>query len=193
MCASSSSAWLTSSKRTIPFQLQLMSEDRDLLLSDLLHRLRLTPEEYRAFSRTDTEATLIKVHLLTAAAVYFNTQAVREFGGRAGAARSRGLVEQVIGAAFQTYADVDPHPGPFDKATMLWRGITQGHPFNDGNKRTGFLLAAYYLDLTGHPFPATFPFDDALALSIGLSSGTLRDLTVIAREVEWMWRGIRLE
>src|SRR5215212_7309335 len=54
-----------------------------------------------------------------------------------GAVRDRGLVEQAVAAAFQTYVGVDPHPGPFDKAAMPLRGITQGHRFNDGNKRTG--------------------------------------------------------
>ncbi|MBI4491217.1 MAG: Fic family protein [Chloroflexi bacterium] len=34
-------------------------------------------------------------------------------------------------------------PDPFEKAAMLLRGITQGHPFYNGNKRTGFLPAAY--------------------------------------------------
>jgi prophage maintenance system killer protein len=31
---------------------------------------------------------------------------------------------------------------------MLWRAITQVHPFNDGHKkRTGFIVAAYALEL----------------------------------------------
>ena len=47
---------------------------------------------------------------------------------------------------------------------MLLRGNTRGHPFNDGNKRTGFLLAAYYLALVGHPAPARLPPDDAVNL-----------------------------
>ncbi|CAN5831438.1 hypothetical protein BH23CHL2_BH23CHL2_10860 [soil metagenome] len=81
------------------------------------------------------------MRLLTAAATYFNILVVADFGGRRGPARDARLVEQVVGAAFQTFEGVDPHPGPFDKAAMLLRGITQGHPFNDGNKRTGFLLA----------------------------------------------------
>lgn len=56
--------------------------------------------------------------------------------------RSRGLVEQVVGAAFQTFERIDPHADPFERAAMRLRGVTQGHPFGDGNKRTGFLLAA---------------------------------------------------
>jgi len=51
--------------------------------------------------------------VLTAAATYFNVLALQEFGGRPGAAREPGLVEQVVGAAFQTFGDYVPHPHPF--------------------------------------------------------------------------------
>lgn len=80
--------------------------------------------------------------MLSAAALYFNTLAVAEFGGRQGKVRQEGLVEQVAAAAWQTYTGVGPRPDPRDKAAVLWRGITAGHPFQDGNKRTGFILAA---------------------------------------------------
>jgi prophage maintenance system killer protein len=48
---------------------------------------------------------------------------------------------------------------------MLLRGITQGHPFNDGNKRTGFLLATYYLNLVGIRPPAAY--DEAQTIALG--------------------------
>lgn len=164
-----------------------MTEADDPSLSELLGRFHLTPVERREFLRTDTEATLVKVRLLTGAAVYFNTTAVADYGGRAGPTRGLELVEQVVGAAFQTYEGEDPHPGAFDKAAMLLRGITAGHPFQDGNKRTGFLLAAYYLDLTGHAFPDRFAFDEAESLSLRVSAGELRDVAEIAAELARLW------
>src|SRR6266508_5638400 len=123
-----------------------MSRGSDHPLEDLLHEFPLTPAERVAFDRIDIRSVLICVQHLVAAAHWFNAMAVNEFGGRLGPARDRGLVEQVIAAAFQRFESTNPHPTPFDKAAMLLRGITQGHPFNDGNKRTGFLVAAYYLD-----------------------------------------------
>jgi len=164
-----------------------MTDADDPSLSDLLGRFRLTPVERRDFLSTDSEATLAKVRLLTAAAVYFNTAAVAEYGGRRGPTRSLELVEQVIGATFQSYGGVDPHPATFDKAAMLLRGITAGHPFQVGNKRTGFLVAAYYLDLTGDPFPDHFAFDEAQTLCIRVSAGELRHIERIAAELERLW------
>ena len=132
------------------------------------------------FTRSDSESTASKVRLLSAAATYFNVLAVAEFGGRLGVERQEGLVEQVVAAAFQTYGGEDPHPGPFDKAAMLLRGITQGHPFADGNKRTGFLLAVYYLDRVGHVLHADLPRSEVVSFCRSVSAGEVRDLSIIA-------------
>lgn len=157
-------------------------------LSEILSQLRFLLQQPVDFTRTDPEATEAKVRLLTAAATYFNVMAVTEFGGRQGLARDPRLVEQVVAAAFQTYAEIDPHPGPFDKAAMLLRGITQGHPFNDGNKRTGFLTATYYLRLVGVQPQHPVDVDEAVALCIRVSAGELRDVEQIASELQRLWR-----
>ncbi len=70
---------------------------------------------------------------------------------------------------------------------MLLRGITQGHPFNDGNKRTGFLVATYYLDRMGHPLPRALPERDVVALCLRVSAGDIRDVDAIAAELARLW------
>jgi len=70
---------------------------------------------------------------------------------------------------------------------MLLRGITQGHPFNDANKRTGFLIAAYYLEQVGFPLPARTAPDEAVALCLRISKGDLREIAVIQRELQALW------
>jgi death-on-curing protein len=149
-------------------------------LSDLLSRLPFALQEPVDFTQDDTQTTHAKVRLLTAAATYFNLLVVSEFGGRLGAARAPGLVEQVVAAAFQTFGGEDPHPGVFAKAAILLRGVTQGHPFNDGNKRTGFLVATYYLDRVGYvPRPNLAP-EDVIRFCRQVSAGQVRDVRVIA-------------
>ena len=162
-----------------------MPEDQPSL-ADLLEQVRFFLARPVDFSSDETESLPTKVRVLTAA-TYFNTLSVADFGGRAGPARAPGLVEQVVAAAFQTFADVDPHPSTFDKAAMLLRGITQGHPFNDGNKRTGFLLAAYYLLLAGLPAPTSLDEDGIVDLSMRVSAGEVRDVEEIARELRMLW------
>ena len=157
-------------------------------LEQLLARITVTLQQPIDFAHTDTETTLVKIRLLSAVAVYYNVLAVADFGGRVGPVRGEGLVEQAVAAAFQTFEGVDPHPGAFEKAAMLLRGITQGHPFNDGNKRTGFLLAGYYLQRMGYAFPDPLAIDAAEALCMRVSAGELRDIEGIADELGQIWR-----
>ncbi len=164
-----------------------MVDDPQPALGDMLRRLEIVLSEPVDFARTDTATTLAKVRLLTAAATYFNILAVTDFGGRSGAVRAEGLVEHAVGAAFQTFEGVDPHPGHFEKAAMLLRGITQGHPFNDGNKRTGFLVASYYLRLVGYHWPARLPEDSVIAFCLRVSAGEVRDIDEIGAQLRQFW------
>lgn len=152
-----------------------------------LSRLDVAAAEQLDWTRTEPETTEAKVRLLTVVASYFNVLSLTDFGGRVAPARDARLVEQVIGAAFQTFEGEDPHPTPFDKAAMLLRGITQGHPFNDANKRTGFLTAAYYLEQMRFPLPETASPDQVVDLCIRISKGDLRAVVDIRLELEDVW------
>lgn len=157
-------------------------------LTELLGRVEVLLQEPLDFTQTDPETTQRKVYLLAAVATYLNTLALTEYGGRIGAERQPGLVEQVVAAAFQTFEGVDPHPAPFDKAAMLLRGITQGHPFQDANKRTGFLTASYYLAQMGYEFVDPLPQEQIIGLSLRVSAGELRNVASIADELRPFYR-----
>jgi len=157
-----------------------LGEGDEASLRDLLDRVRFVLCEPIDFPRTDPRTTRDKVGLLTAAATYFKVLAVSDFGGRTGAVRAEGLVEQVIAAAFQTFGGEEPHPSPFDKAAMLLRGITQGHPFTDGNKRTGFLIALYFLRRMGFVPRAGLLQAEVVSFCRRISAGEVRDLDLIA-------------
>ncbi len=159
-----------------------MGDDDDAALSDMLRHLDVaSPHDLQ-------EGSPEVVQFLSEIAAVLNTLAVSDFGGRIGAVRQEGLVEHVIGAALQRFGDVDPHPGAFGKAAMLLRGITAGHPFQDGNKRTGFLLATFYLEQVGHSLPEHLSVESAEALSLAISAGTLRDVEEITRQLEALWQ-----
>lgn len=63
---------------------------------------------------------------------------------------------------------------------MLFRGITQGHPFTDANKRTGFLLAIYYLDWMGYALRSELSPAEVVSFSRRVSAGKVRGLETIA-------------
>ena len=164
-----------------------MTDDPRASLHRLTRRLETVLSEPVDFTKTDTATTLAKVQLLTAAATYFNILAVADFGGPSSVVRAEGLVEHAVGAAFQTFAGADPHPGHFEKAAMLLRGITRGHPFNDGNKRVGFLLAGYYLRLVGYRWPAQLPEQDVISFIVRVSAGDVRHIDEIAEQLRHFW------
>lgn len=158
-----------------------MSESNRSRQAELLGQLRFVLNEPVDFTRTGSESTPGKVRLLAAAATCFNILTVSEHGGRLGPIREPGLVEQVIAAAFQTFADIEPHPTAFDKAAMLLRGITQGHPFQDGNKRTGFLTANYYLARVGYELRRDLDKSEVITFCRRISAGEIRDIDEMAR------------
>jgi hypothetical protein len=81
-------------------------------MQELLQRLPPTAYERAVALRSDPDIVAVFVEILIATAHRFNATAVADFGGRLGPVRDRGLVEQVVAAAFQTYGTVDPHPSP---------------------------------------------------------------------------------
>jgi len=52
-------------------------------------------------------------------------------------------------------------------------GIVLNHPFLDGNKRTGFMTAATFLDMNGLELTATE--ESAVQQTVGLASGQLTE------------------
>lgn len=160
----------------------MRADDIERLLQEIDSLIR----EHAAPEAPDTDVTVLQVRLLTAAACLLNERALGSYGGHPGENRGIDLVEQVVGAAFQTFGGEDAHPDPFEKAAMLLRGITQGHPFGDGNKRTGFMLAGYYLDVIGlRPSGERWSTDIIEDLSNAVSSGRIR--TTIAERLRTLW------
>lgn len=59
----------------------------------------------------------------------------------------------------------------FTMAALYAGGIIRNHPFVDGNKRTGFIAAALFLDLNG--FDIETSQDDVVRTVLDLASGTM--------------------
>lgn len=169
-----------------------MTEFNHDVVTNLLARLRFLLTRTVDFSQNDSATTAAKVRLLTAAAMYFNVLAITEFGGRPGPLRQSGLVEQVVAAAFQSFGGEDPRPDPFDKAAMLLRGIIQGHPFTDGNKRTGFLVATFYLHRMGFVLRPDLSLTEVASFCRQVSAGEIRDVAIMAVTFQ-AWTGPRRE
>lgn len=58
-----------------------------------------------------------------------------------------------------------------DLAAAYAHGIVKNHPFNDGNKRAGFIAAAVFLDINGVELTMSEP--EATLAFLGLADGSI--------------------
>jgi death-on-curing protein len=63
-----------------------------------------------------------------------------KFGGSRGI-RDKELLNSAINRPYQTFDGKELYPTAIDKAAAILESIVKNHPFSDGNKRTGYVLA----------------------------------------------------
>lgn len=92
-----------------------------------------------------------------------------QHGGLAGV-RDAGLLESALAKPRNLFAYSSPTLP--EMAASYATGIIRNHPFLDGNKRTGFMLAATFLELNGMKFAATE--ESVVHMTLGLADGKLK-------------------
>jgi death-on-curing protein len=90
-------------------------------------------------------------------------------GGAAGV-RDEGLLKSALARPQQIHAYGDK-PDTVELAAAYTAGIVRNHPFIDGNKRTGFLVGALFLEMNGYSLTASE--EGATQAVLGLAAGTL--------------------
>lgn len=93
-----------------------------------------------------------------------------DYGGSSGL-RDEGLLESALGKPVNLFAY--GKPTLFALAASYAVGIVKNHPFVDGNKRTGFVAAAAFLDSNGIELVASEA--DATLKTLGLAAGEISE------------------
>jgi len=103
-------------------------------------------------------------------ALVLHERLVADFGGLAGV-RDRGLLESAMARPRQivAYGRADI----VELAAAYAAGIVRNHPFIDGNKRVGFMLAYVFLVRNGYRFTASEA--EATRAVLDLASGALTE------------------
>jgi len=65
-----------------------------------------------------------------------------------------------------TFDGKELYPGIFEKASALVHSLIRNHPFNDGNKRTGLAITAWFLRQNGWKLVA--PEDDLIQFTLDI-------------------------
>ena len=80
--------------------------------------------------------------------LYLHRELIKATGGLDGL-RDDNLLQSALLSPMQTYNSVELFPSLIDKAVRLACGLTQNHPFIDGNKRIGAHAMLVTLKLNG--------------------------------------------
>lgn len=109
-----------------------------------------------------TEPTWIESSLVHS----LHNELLNRFGGSTGV-RDSGLLDSALARPQQAY-----HYGGsnlFELAAIYSHGIVKNHPFIDGNKRTGLVAGALFLEINGYRFQA--PEAEAVLQTLALAAG----------------------
>jgi len=103
-------------------------------------------------------------------ALAIHEMVLAQHGGLAGV-RDEGLLAS--GLAKPQNLFIYGKPSPPEMAASHAAGIVLNHPFLDGNKRTGFMLAATFLELNGLGFTASE--ESVVRITLALAAGKLKE------------------
>ena len=110
-----------------------------------------------------------------------HAEAIVNFGGLPGI-RDAALLDSALDKPKNLLA-YGEKPSLFDLTAALCVGIVKNHPFLDGNKRTGLLVARAFLFLNGQVFEPTEV--DEVNMMVGVADGTV-DVVMLA---SWLASG----
>jgi len=97
-------------------------------------------------------------------------QSLAQFGGAAGI-RDEGMLDSALGKPQNLLAY--GKPSVFELAASYAFGLVKNHPFIDGNKRAGFLVAVTFLQLNGWRLEANEV--DATLRTLALAAGEMTE------------------
>jgi death-on-curing protein len=82
-----------------------------------------------------------------------------------------GRLEAAVAQPRASFDGKDLYPGVIEKAAALGFSLVMGHPFVDGNKRTGHAAMETFLVLNGYELNA--PVDEQERTMLGLAAGKI--------------------
>jgi death-on-curing protein len=109
-------------------------------------------------------------HLTLGEVVALHRRLIATTGGARGI-RDLGGLEAALAQPRASFDGDDLHPGVVEKAAALGFSLVMGHPFVDGNKRTGHAAMETFLVLNGYELNA--PVDEQERVMLELAAGEL--------------------
>lgn len=112
--------------------------------------------------------------------IKINKDQISEWGGLHGI-RDYKLLEAAVLTPQSTFHGKYLYEDIFHMAAAYARGIIKNHPFIDGNKRTGLLIALIFLEFNNYEIKLTDKEFYDLALNIATSTMTISSIATFFR------------
>ncbi len=106
-------------------------------------------------------------------ATAIGAQAVAIFGGLSSALRDENLLKAALGRPLNKWHYDDPKPDIFTLAAAYCFALVRGHVFQDGNKRTAYIVAVVFLELNGMTYAPRQT--DIVATMLAAADGTVSE------------------
>jgi death-on-curing protein len=95
--------------------------------------------------------------------------------GGASGIRDLGALESALAQPRASFGGDDLYPGVLDKAAALGFSLVMGHPFVDGNKRTGHAAMETFLVLNGYELSAAVEEQERVILALAAGDFSRND------------------
>lgn len=109
--------------------------------------------------------------------VYVIYERMIKIGGGRGGVRDFTLLHSAVERPKATFAGKELYPNLWLKAAALINSLIKNHPFNDGNKRTGFFSMVRFLKINGYDVVAKKSEIISFVLSVDTKNLTLKKIT----------------
>ena len=100
--------------------------------------------------------------------IAFHDALLARFGGLSGI-RDEGLLDSALNRPLHLFHY--GKPSLFELAASYAEGIVKNHPFLDGNKRSGLMAAALFIESNGYVFQA--PEEEAVLQTLALAADAI--------------------
>jgi death-on-curing protein len=100
-----------------------------------------------------------------------NEHQIARYGGFQAGIRDDNLFKAALARPLNKWHYEEPQPDMFDLAAAYCFAIVKGHVFHDGNKRSGHMVAAVFLERNG--LRHSPPEPDVVNMMIALADGSV--------------------
>ena len=116
------------------------------------------------------------IHYLDIGEVIIIHEKMIEIGGGRRGIRDYRLLHSAVERPKATFAGKPLYPNIYLKAASLLHSLIKNHPFNDGNKRTGFFSTLRFLHINGYEITASHEEIIKFTLSVDTKNLSLEEI-----------------